>query len=99
MAGYNGVAILSKHPFKSVEEMNQVLIDNWKEEINKCRANVSKFIGAKPNEIIFTSGATESNNMALKGIALAYKKLGISITLVGLILYAVVTILEYKRKF
>ena len=28
-----------------------------------------------------------------------YKKLGITITLVGLILYAVVTILEYKRKF
>lgn len=38
-----------------------------KEEINRCRANVAKFIGAKPEEIIFTSGASESNNMAIRG--------------------------------
>lgn len=38
-----------------------------KEEINKCRANVARFIGANPDEIIFTSGASESNNMAIRG--------------------------------
>lgn len=40
---------------------------NVKEKINKCRANLAKFIGAKPEEIFYTSGASESNNWAIKG--------------------------------
>jgi len=43
-----------------------------KEVLEKSREQVSNLIGAKPEEIIFTSSATESNNLALKGIALRY---------------------------
>ena len=38
-----------------------------KEKINKCRINIAKFIGASSNEIYFTSGASESNNWAIRG--------------------------------
>ncbi len=47
-----------------------------KQALEKSRERVSNLMGAKPNEIIFTSSATESNNLALKGVALARRSLG-----------------------
>ena len=44
--------------------------------LENSRAVLADLINAKPNEIIFTSSATESNNFALKGIALANKNKG-----------------------
>ena len=61
-----------------VNAITTAMKDNWhnpsslyaanvKEEINKCRKNIAKFIVANSEEIIFTSGASESNNMAIRG--------------------------------
>ena len=47
-----------------------------KEAINKARKQVADLINAKPEEIVFTSGGTESNNHAIRGIAFANKEKG-----------------------
>ncbi|GAA5842190.1 hypothetical protein JCM11251_000122 [Rhodosporidiobolus azoricus] len=43
------------------------------EAVEESRKHVADLIGADPKDIVFTSGATESNNMAIKGIARFYK--------------------------
>lgn len=40
-----------------------------KEGVEKARKNVAKLLGCDPSEIVFTSGGSEANNMALKGVA------------------------------
>lgn len=44
--------------------------------ISEARENIAKTLGCKPNEIYFTSGGTESDNWAIKGIAEAYSYKG-----------------------
>ncbi len=50
----------------------------WQAEkaVHEARSQVADLVGADPREIVWTSGATESNNLAIKGIAHFYQKRG-----------------------
>lgn len=46
------------------------------EMINKATNQIAEILKVKPSEIIYTSGSSESNNLAIKGIAMKYKNRG-----------------------
>ena len=52
------------------------LAQEAKGAVEEARKKVAKLINAKPKEIVFTSGGTESDNIAIKGVAYANKEKG-----------------------
>ena len=63
-----------------------------------AREKVANLIGASPEEIIFTSGGTEADNLALKGVAAALEKKGKHIVASSIEHHAVLSTLKYLEK-
>ena len=66
--------------------------------LDESRARVASAIGADPSEVIFTSGGTESDNTAIKGVALANQKKGNHIITSSVEHHAVLNSCEDLRK-
>jgi cysteine desulfurase len=47
-----------------------------KRAVEAARARVATLLGAQPAEVVFTSGGSESNNMAIKGVGIAHRERG-----------------------
>jgi cysteine desulfurase len=68
--------------------------------LEEARASVARLINAdRPSEIVFTSGATESNNMALRGVAFRNKDRGNHIVATKIEHISVLNTLKYLMKF
>lgn len=66
--------------------------------VDEARAKVAALIVAEPNEIFFTSGGTESDNLALKGVAYANRKKGNHIITTAIEHPAILHTCEYLAK-
>jgi cysteine desulfurase len=69
-----------------------------KKAIDTARAQVAKALGAEPDEINFTSGGSESDNWAIKGVASANQKKGNHIITTSIEHHAVIHTCEYLEK-
>lgn len=69
-----------------------------KRALEKARGQVAAVIGAEPEEIYFTAGGSESDNMALRGIAEAYAKKGNHIITTKIEHHAILHTAEYLQK-
>jgi cysteine desulfurase len=68
-------------------------------EVEKARERVARLIHAEPEEIIFTSGGTEADNTAIKGVAFALRDKGKHIITSAVEHHAVLHACQYLEKF
>lgn len=94
-----------------VEEMTRVMLEEFgnpssihgfgreaRAAVDKARAQVAALINCSPEEIVFTSGATEADNLAIKGVAEAMREKGNHIITSAIEHHAVLHTCEYLEK-
>ena len=69
-----------------------------KKAVEEARSRIANFIGADPREVFFTAGGSESDNWAIKGIAMALKDKGNHIITSKIEHHAVLHVCEYLEK-
>ena len=69
-----------------------------KKGVEKARRQVAEMLDCQPDEIVFTSGGSESNNLAIKGVAFAYREKGNHIITSVVEHPAVLDVVEYLKK-
>ena len=65
--------------------------------VESARERISELIKAKPGEVVFTSGGTESDNFALKGVAFANKNKGNHIITTSIEHHAILTTCDFLK--
>jgi cysteine desulfurase len=72
--------------------------DDATEALEEARASVARFVGAEPQEIVFTSGATEANNIAIVGHAMRNRRKGDHVIITEAEHISVLNIAKYLEK-
>jgi len=67
--------------------------------LDNSRQTVAEILGCQPNEVIFTSGGTESDNLAIKGVAFANQNRGKHIITSAIEHHAVLHTFQYLERF
>ena len=70
-----------------------------RQALDRARDTVAEVLGARPNEVVFTSGGSESDNLALKGVAFARRQRGNHIITTRIEHHAILHTCEYLEKW
>lgn len=68
------------------------------QRLRQCRASIAQHLETKPQNILFTSGASEANNMAIKGYALANQAKGKHLITTSIEHHSVLDVMAYLAK-
>jgi cysteine desulfurase len=98
-----GEVVEAMRPYWSEVGGNPSSTYQWAQQarraVDEARATVARILGARPQEVIFTSGGTESDNAAIKGVAFASRGRGNHIITTAIEHHAVLHTCQWLEQF